>query len=135
MHRRPPRSPPFPYTTLFRSMSSPSAVRRRRRKDHRAEELSMRTETSRSEEHTPELQSQFHLLSPLYFFQCTAAPRDLPPSPTRRSSDLCHPPRRFGGGAGRIIGRRCCRCERKPRRNDNDEYREGFTHRSLVERD
>src|SRR6266481_7317626 len=55
MIRRPPRSTLFPYTTLFRSGSCPgccppaSAWRR----THRA---------PRSEEHTSELQSQFHLV-------------------------------------------------------------------------
>src|SRR2546430_6662615 len=56
MIRRPPRSTLFPYTTLFRSKPSPSccpAARRRRRSTH---------STSRSEEHTSELQSQSNLV-------------------------------------------------------------------------
>src|SRR5689334_24188797 len=67
MIRRPPRSTLFPYTTLFRSRSkqvprpsgSISIVRVRdtsRRKKQR------KSVTSRSEEHTSELQSQFHLV-------------------------------------------------------------------------
>src|SRR3989338_2144094 len=48
----------------------------------------------RSEEHTSELQSQFHLVCLLFFFKCSGPPRDLPSFPTRRSSDL---------------RRRCCR--------------------------
>src|SRR6266481_8159564 len=53
MIRRPPRSTLFPYTTLFRSMHSWTCPRR--------------SESSifgrhRSEEHTSELQSQFHLV-------------------------------------------------------------------------
>src|SRR5438309_6045194 len=61
MIRRPPRSTLFPYTTLFRSLVSSSAflqsimpapVRAR----------SSATSFARSEEHTSELQSQFHLV-------------------------------------------------------------------------
>src|SRR5438309_11273586 len=62
--RRPPRSTLFPYTTLFRSDYEPSwwgrsgparpgSARRSRRSGSRP---------SRSEEHTSELQSQFHLV-------------------------------------------------------------------------
>src|SRR5689334_23851708 len=58
MIRRPPRSTLFPYTTLFRSGGrSRHAARETRSGDrprHRAER--------RSEEHTSELQSQFHLV-------------------------------------------------------------------------
>src|SRR5689334_24025562 len=65
MIRRPPRSTLFPYTTLFRSDSlvildlillniacCPEGSKRRRRA----------CEIERSEEHTSELQSQFHLV-------------------------------------------------------------------------
>src|SRR5437868_8335999 len=59
MIRRPPRSTLFPYTTLFRSATahrpgpstSPSACRRSRRR-----------RSTRSEEHTSELQSRFDLV-------------------------------------------------------------------------
>src|SRR5689334_23510947 len=76
MIRRPPRSTLFPYTTLFRSPRcgtgsgrSASAQRPRRsasRSSGRpnttgAEALSIGT-LIRSEEHTSELQSQFHLV-------------------------------------------------------------------------
>src|SRR5689334_23984109 len=57
MIRRPPRSTLFPYTTLFRSTSAVSPGRptaREWRRRHRG--------TTRSEEHTSELQSQFHLV-------------------------------------------------------------------------
>src|SRR5689334_23413324 len=65
MIRRPPRSTLFPYTTLFRSRSrrrasidgrttSRSASRRGTRMANR--------DVVRSEEHTSELQSQFHLV-------------------------------------------------------------------------
>src|SRR5689334_23500409 len=78
MLRRPPRSTLFPYTTLFRSR--PHAVRRSPRPgagmaaaedgSARARDgsytnpayASSQTTTSRSEEHTSELQSQFHLV-------------------------------------------------------------------------
>src|SRR6266481_8073582 len=54
MIRRPPRSTLFPYTTLFRSdRSRPSPFRRRGAGPGGP---------GRSEEHTSELQSQFHLV-------------------------------------------------------------------------
>src|SRR6267143_7218264 len=53
MIRRPPRSTLFPYTTLFRSTPSRSDTR-----EPRAYPRWWR----RSEEHTSELQSQFHLV-------------------------------------------------------------------------
>src|SRR5689334_24065223 len=76
MIRRPPRSTLFPYTTLFRSVrhrirkqrSEPNCInpaticgsnfrsRRRRRRQFFAAPI------QRSEEHTSELQSQFHLV-------------------------------------------------------------------------
>src|SRR5689334_23658309 len=63
MIRRPPRSTLFPYTTLFRS---PSAARRGRGCTARATWCAGwrtgRWSSWRSEEHTSELQSQFHLV-------------------------------------------------------------------------
>src|SRR5689334_23947552 len=73
MIRRPPRSTLFPYTTLFRSRHSGSD---RICTSQRRYELSILTEgasfgdlgaqvtieINRSEEHTSELQSQFHLV-------------------------------------------------------------------------
>src|SRR5689334_25169458 len=63
MIRRPPRSTLFPYTTLFRSGVRrrgvgplPPGARRAPRRGHRADGH------GRSEEHTSELQSQFHLV-------------------------------------------------------------------------
>src|SRR6266481_7313114 len=55
MIRRPPRSTLFPYTTLFRSYG---AARHDSEKPARTE----RRREPRSEEHTSELQSQFHLV-------------------------------------------------------------------------
>src|SRR5689334_23856387 len=81
MIRRPPRSTLFPYTTLFRSQVELLAAGiggdraggrldglGRRRGLARAERFSFafgfgfRRKLSRSEEHTSELQSQFHLV-------------------------------------------------------------------------
>src|SRR5438309_4123389 len=64
MIRRPPRSTLFPYTTLFRSRrrrrrAGLFAVRPRRQPARPDDGGQQRT---RSEEHTSELQSQFHLV-------------------------------------------------------------------------
>src|SRR5438309_7662162 len=56
MIRRPPRSTLFPYTTLFRSLRG---LRDRYEAHHRCK---INDEALRSEEHTSELQSQFHLV-------------------------------------------------------------------------
>src|SRR5689334_23943273 len=61
MIRRPPRSTLFPYMTLFRS--SPSSVSRYScPSSHFGDESAGPPRTTRSEEHTSELQSQFHLV-------------------------------------------------------------------------
>src|SRR5438309_8518259 len=78
MTRRPPRSTLFPYTTLFRSLGQPDAAKRRldnplvvprvlsflsyRRWAAEVQGLNHFPEQDRSEEHTSELQSQFHLV-------------------------------------------------------------------------
>src|SRR5215510_16118776 len=54
MIRRPPRSTLFPYTTLFRSRSSPPCLPSR--------SGARRGWSPRSEEHTSELQSRGHLV-------------------------------------------------------------------------
>src|SRR5438309_8051382 len=68
MIRRPPRSTLFPYTTLFRSDQSqqhvrgadhPASLRDRAPLHERRSDL---VDHPRSEEHTSELQSQFHLV-------------------------------------------------------------------------
>src|SRR5438309_3999472 len=67
--RRPPRSTLFPYTTLFRSasMRAPMAASSRRRvsstmSPRRSRTAPVHRRRHRSEEHTSELQSQFHLV-------------------------------------------------------------------------
>src|SRR5689334_24344428 len=69
MIRRPPRPTLFPYTTLFRSARRP--IRRPTRRPDTMRLLpatpthvnrALRTRSWRSEEHTSELQSQFHLV-------------------------------------------------------------------------
>src|SRR6266481_7529075 len=70
MIRRPPRSTLFPYTTLFRSFLPSGRCSRPRRgnsavtgRDRAVAALSPPGPgRSRSEEHTSELQSQFHLV-------------------------------------------------------------------------
>src|SRR3712207_6974132 len=76
MIRRPPRSTLFPYTTLFRSARIPFSRKRKefmffssvfvpssRRPAGRMETLaSQRSDPSRSEEHTSELQSRQYLV-------------------------------------------------------------------------
>src|SRR5438309_11927258 len=61
MIRRPPRSTLFPYTTLFRSLSGVRLdLQRLLVMVDRLAQLALLGE--RSEEHTSELQSQFHLV-------------------------------------------------------------------------
>src|SRR5256885_3944099 len=65
MIRRPPRSTLFPYTTLFRSRTSPrSRARRAPRRSSRASPPPSRSvrRPARSEEHTSELQSPCNLV-------------------------------------------------------------------------
>src|SRR5205809_5142878 len=78
MIRQPPRSPLFPYTTLFRSRAPPTAgpprrwsaaarpstetARSRRRSPRPRRAARCPSSTARSEEHTSELQSRLHLV-------------------------------------------------------------------------
>src|SRR2546423_11284061 len=63
MIRRPPRSTLFPYTTLFRSTRSPCAARCGTRwATPPRRSPTCRGESSRSEEHTSELQSLAYLV-------------------------------------------------------------------------
>src|SRR5690348_18067686 len=58
MMRRPPRSTLFPYTTLFRS----SPITTRRRDGMSGRHRATASNSTRSEEHTSELQSPVHLV-------------------------------------------------------------------------
>src|SRR5258708_27444034 len=81
MIRRPPRSTLFPYTTLFRSV--PVVVRNRRGTGHPCPSSSLRNSaysgslrylrSSRSEEHTSELQSPDHIVCRLLLEKKTVA--------------------------------------------------------------
>src|SRR5437764_5991716 len=65
MHRRPPRSTLFPYTTLFRSASGPRSRRVASSSQNLARPPSVwfcEDEATRSEEHTSELQSPMYLV-------------------------------------------------------------------------
>src|SRR5438309_8616875 len=75
MLRRPPRSTLFPYTTLFRSLDESAIAAGTLLQvdgivnafgsappDFTATAITAGTATERSEEHTSELQSQFHLV-------------------------------------------------------------------------
>src|SRR5438309_6554352 len=59
---RPPRSTLFPYTTLFRSRTGRLSSRRWRSSRLIASSARVSGFQARSEEHTSELQSQFHLV-------------------------------------------------------------------------
>src|SRR5689334_23593850 len=77
--RRPPRSTLFPYTTLFRSCSTPrtrrpTRIRRRNPRSRRIPTPTPRRRSCRSEEHTSELQSQFHLVCRLLLEKKKADP-------------------------------------------------------------
>src|SRR5438309_6314483 len=62
MIRRPPRSTLFPYTTLFRSFSAGKQTIAHRLVNRCRLDAILRQISVRSEEHTSELQSQFHLV-------------------------------------------------------------------------
>src|SRR3989338_6636724 len=78
MIRRPPTSPLFPYTTLFRSGLKQDLARLAREAvTTRSFLQGLSVRELRSEEHTSELQSHFHLLFPLFFND--PPPPDIPP--------------------------------------------------------
>src|SRR5437879_7944862 len=62
MIRRQPRSTLFPYTTLFRSRSTPIPARAKTSAAARARSGGSSSGTTRSEEHTSELQSPMYLV-------------------------------------------------------------------------
>src|SRR3990167_2187054 len=72
MIRRPPRSTLFPYTTLFRSLTSTGAGAGTVRNVRDVLRLILELARRGSGEHTSELQSQSKLLFPLFFFNDTA---------------------------------------------------------------
>src|SRR3990167_6867174 len=80
MIRRPPRSPLFPYTTLFRS-SVPELSQAMKDAGFLMVFLGIEniSNPARSEEHTSELQSQSNLLFPLFFND--PAPPEISPLP------------------------------------------------------
>src|SRR5689334_24602665 len=101
MIRRPPRSTLFPYTTLFRSLLSMN----RSDKTHSPRSSAGRMVLSeRSEEHTSELQSQFHLVCRLLLEKKKHQPSRPPPLELsalcarhpRRLGRRCAPPRALG---------------------------------------
>src|SRR5689334_24683279 len=91
MIRRPPRSTLFPYTTLFRSRRDAAGHHRRaRRRAAGAHPQRPRPSSTRSEEHTSELQSQFHLVCRLLLEKKkkTKTTHTQPPHTTRIASSL-----------------------------------------------
>src|SRR5689334_24527358 len=62
MIRRPPRSTLFPYTTLFRSVRAERLFALPNNCYTRGSAMAASPDEIRSEEHTSELQSQFHLV-------------------------------------------------------------------------
>src|SRR3990172_2073144 len=98
MIRRPPRSPLFPYTTLFRSHEiTVTAPHASTLLDSRATTL-LDPRASRSEEHTSELQSRLQLVSPLFFFN-DPAPTEISPLPLHDALPIS---RNHGNGAPRL---------------------------------
>src|SRR5689334_24682353 len=100
MIRRPPRSTLFPYTTLFRSgcASLRDGEERRALDDQEGPEP---LAAARSEEHTSELQSQFHLVCRLLLEKKKKTTRASRTSTNRTSHHVTHstrsahrPPRR-----------------------------------------
>src|ERR1044072_5065484 len=72
MIRRPPRSPLFPYTTLFRSQGA-DRLRPRQRRPVAGEPYGRRFRAvGRSEEHTSELQSHRYISYSVFFLNDTA---------------------------------------------------------------
>src|SRR2546429_5264742 len=93
MIRRPPRSTLFPYTTLFRS--SPRIGRRFGRREQRFATGRSHSRSSRSEEHTSELQSRLHLVCRLLLEKkkkntSTTTPHMAQSLNEGRSSPFCH---------------------------------------------
>src|SRR3989338_6675651 len=90
MIRRPPRSTLFPYTTLFRSARAARFAKVLRFLPW-VRAVFLTGALARSEEHTSELQSQFHLLFPFFFFN-DPAPTEIYPLSLHDALPIC--PRR-----------------------------------------
>src|SRR5689334_23630310 len=89
MIRRPPRSTLFPYTTLFRSLRAgqPDFLDRRQRSQRHHIVRAENRGRPRSEEHTSELQSQFHLVCRL-LLEKKNKPYRMSPIPSSSTSTL-----------------------------------------------
>src|SRR4051812_49802551 len=90
MIRRPPRSTLFPYTTLFRSAAQPQPGNER---GLLAVPVRDRKKTTRSEEHTSELQSHVNLVCRLLLEKKKSSPlgsRDPPPDRTAQALAPSH---------------------------------------------
>src|ERR1051325_6252223 len=72
MIRRPPRSPLFPYTTLFRSRYFLHGKRHRGIRHVHDDVDALGVDPPRSEEHTSELQSPYVISYAFFFFNDTA---------------------------------------------------------------
>src|SRR2546428_5000703 len=78
MIRRPPRSTLFPYTTLFRSLTSLGFdVQERSMEEWESGPPSFRLDISRSEEHTSELQSRSDLVCRLLLEKKKRSPTNI----------------------------------------------------------
>src|SRR3990172_1960716 len=91
MTRRPPRSPLFPSTPLFRSATSRRSGSSGWPSRTRACASATTVSGSRSEEHTSELQSRLHLLFPLFFLN-DPAPTEISPLPLHAALPICYVP-------------------------------------------
>src|ERR1051325_5493398 len=85
MIRRPPRSPLFPYATLFRSRLVTHHAVAFRRGRMTVRELGLVAHEPRSEEHTSELQSPYVILYSVFFFLNDTAPTEISTLPLRDS--------------------------------------------------
>src|SRR3990172_79812 len=88
MIRRPPRSPLFPYTTLFRSVSSRPSMLTPTYCKPASYSFWAISGVMRSEEHTSELQSRLHLLFPLFFLN-DPAPTEISPLSLHDALPIC----------------------------------------------
>src|SRR5436309_2051795 len=108
MIRRPPRSTLFPYTTLFRSEIAGLWVRRRNRF---GDELLLRPNRFRSEEHTSELQSRENLVCRLLLEKKKKASPAPASTPGCGSAWLSHRSTCWEHGCAREPGAALCRSD------------------------